>query len=330
MLTARHLTTGYLRKSQDAQRILEDIDLELIPGQLTALLGPNGSGKSTLIRTLAGLQPPLAGEVLLQNKPIASWPAASLASQLGLILSERKTAANLSVMEVVALGRTPYTGWLGNLQARDRQRIEEALEQAGITPLRDRKVGQLSDGEMQKVMLARVLAQETPLILMDEPMAHLDLLNRIELLNLLRQLTREWKKGILFSSHDLDLALQLTDSIWLLDKEGTLLAGIPEDLVLSGAIEKSYTRDGLGFDNRTGSLLLPSPAPKGTVSLTGTDTFWTRKALERHGFQITATQTDCRIEVMVTGSRFSWRLIRNDRVQQLSSIAALLRELSRS
>ena len=289
-LTARNLTIGYPGKKQSVKPVSQELNLDLWPGQLVCLLGPNGAGKSTLMRTLAGLQPKLAGEITIAGNRMSELPPVELARQLSLVLTERVEVGNLTVGELVALGRTPYTGWLGTLTPHDNQTIQWALEATDTLVFRHRRLHQLSDGERQKVMLARALAQDTPLILLDEPTAHLDLPNRVEMMRLLHQLARQTGKAILLSTHELDLALQAADQLWLIRQDGKMTTGIPEELVLNGTFEAAFAKNGFHFDRTTGTFTIHNDAdgPAVIVNGTGSLAFWTRRALQREGFVITS------------------------------------------
>lgn len=308
LLSARHLQTGYrtgARKIVVADSLPE---LLLQPGQLICLLGPNGSGKSTLLRTLSGLQPPLGGEIHIEG--IDRWTPAAVARKIGLVLTDRVTGNNLTVASLVALGRYPWSGWLGGLGAADRERIEWAIGATGIGSLRDRKIHTLSDGQSQKVMLARALAQDTPILMLDEPTAHLDLPSRILLMRLLHQLARETRKAVLLSTHELDLALQIADIVWLLQSGGQLRSGAPEDLVLNGSFESAFAEEEVVFDKGSGNFLIYTPQDK-PVRLTGEGLalFWTRRALRRAGFEpVPVANLEVRVEER--GGRPVWLLER--------------------
>lgn len=205
-------------------------------GELTVLLGPNGSGKSTLLRTLAGLQPSLAGQVLLDGQDLAGLAADELARRVAVVLTDRVDAGLLSARELAGLGRTPHLGFAGRLGARDREVVAWALAAVGAGALADRPAGELSDGERQRVLTARALAQEPSLLVLDEPTAFLDVPSRVGLVELLRRLADERDLAVLMSTHDLELALRVADRVWLLGRDHRLTSGTPEQLALSGQI----------------------------------------------------------------------------------------------
>ena len=282
----RHLRTGYTERRRSVV-ISPDLSLSIRPGEIVMLMGPNGSGKSTLMHTMAGLLPPLAGEVQLGEKPLSSLTMKEVARQLSLVLTERIPAGNMDVWEVVTIGRYPYTGFRGVLSLEDKRICEEALATCRLTELRERIFDTLSDGEKQRVMIARALAQETPLILLDEPTAHLDLPSRLEVTTMLRTLAHKLGKSILISTHELDLALGWADTIWLLDRSGAITAKAPEDLILDGDIERVFGDPRLRFDQERGEFSI-AEEPGQQIHLTGEGLrySWTCRALHRLGYGI--------------------------------------------
>jgi iron complex transport system ATP-binding protein len=328
-LAAEALMVGYAVRKSAPRLVAGPLRLALYPGELVCLLGPNGAGKSTLLRTLAGVQVPLGGHLTVGGKPLASLSPEARARQLSIVLTERIEAGHLTGRELVSLGRHPHTGWLGGLSAHDHAQVQAALAATGTAEFAHRPVGELSDGERQKVLLARALAQDTPLILLDEPTAHLDLPNRVALLRLLHQLARSLGKAILLSTHELDLALQAADRVWLLPATGELLAGPPEDLVLSGAFAAAFQREGLAFDIATGTFELHAPTgPAVQLVGNGPSAFWTRRALLRAGFVPTASPADWHVTVPRSAGG-SWLSQAPGRpAQEHNTIADLLLALS--
>ena len=234
------LATGYIGK-RHVKRISESITGKIRSGELTCLLGANGAGKSTLLRTLSAFLPPLGGDISLLDRPLQSYKPHELSTIIGVVLTERVTLQNMSVEELVGMGRSPYTGFWGRLSSEDHVKVSEALALVGIEPLRGRMVQTLSDGERQKVMIAKALAQETPIIFLDEPTAFLDYPSKVEILHLLLRLSREAGKTVFLSTHDLELALQIADRIWLMDKGGGVHIGTPEQLTLDGSLERFFS-----------------------------------------------------------------------------------------
>ncbi|HEY4109888.1 ABC transporter ATP-binding protein [Puia sp.] len=285
LLITRSLQTGYHSGGKKTLVSTQLPELTVKAGRLICLLGPNGSGKSTLLKTLAGLQPALSGGVEIAGR--SGLSSAGLARQISLVLTDRVGGSNLNVWSLVALGRYPWSGWLGILTETDKAIIRQAIDAADIAALVDRKVHTLSDGESQKVMLARALAQDTPILMLDEPTAHLDLPSRIRLMRLLHQLTREMNKGIILSTHELDLALQVADEVWLLQSAAPMHKGTPEDLVLDGIFEAAFEKEDVSFDRSTGVFRIHRDGDRSIqLASSGMVAFWTRRALQREGFTV--------------------------------------------
>ena len=329
LLTARNLSIGY-KIGKRNNPISEALDLDLWPGQLVCLLGPNGAGKSTLMRTLSGLQPMLAGTISIDDQPLQKLKPVDLAQKLSLVLTERIEAGNLTVTELVALGRTPYTGWLGSLTDLDKEKVGRAMEATDTIRYANRRMTELSDGERQKVMLARALAQDTKLILLDEPTAHLDLPNRVEMMRLLHNLARQTNKAIMLSTHELDLALQAADKLWLMHPDGKLITGVPEDLVLNGSFEAAFTKNGFHFDKNTGTFMIHKEASSTPVYLTGNSNllFWTKRALQRENFVVSDDNLlPHKIEITEHQGIPKWIFHHASQIKEYSNISDLLAEL---
>jgi len=242
MFELQSLTTGYGNLT-----VTPDINASLVPGELTSLLGPNGVGKSTLLRTLCTFLPPLKGRMLLQDEDISALSSAQLSKLIGVVLTERPDVQNMTVRDMVGMGRSPYTGFWGRLTAEDNQYVTEAMLLAGISTLEKRMFNTLSDGERQKVMIAKVLAQQTPVILLDEPTAFLDFPSKVEMMRLLRRLAHEMRKVIFLSTHDVEMALQLSDRLWIM-YPGQVVIGSPAELSRNGELTRFIQADGICFD----------------------------------------------------------------------------------
>jgi iron complex transport system ATP-binding protein len=294
LLSAKDLTIGY--HNDGVKNILfEKLEISLRQGELVCFMGPNGVGKSTLIRTLAGLHlplPPLSGEWIGDPKKIS------------VVLTDRVSAVNMSVRELVTYGRYPYLDWNIKLSKADADIIEKAIEFTRIHHLVSKKLYELSDGQMQMAMIARALAQDTPVILLDEPTAHLDLNNRVEIMNLLRKLSRTEGKAILVATHELDLALQTADIVWLASRDKKILTGIPEDLVLNESFDSVFQFK--GFDLKTGKV---SHETFRNISINlegeGHHYLWTKNALERCGYEI-SQKSGTTISVIEEGNKLRW------------------------
>ena len=277
ILTSSNLAVGYKGKT-----VLSALNLDLSVGQLTCLLGPNGSGKSTLIRTLSGIQKPLSGTVTLEGQSINHMSQKERAQKLSLVLTDRLAPGNLTAYALVSLGRFPYTSWMGSLNDSDKQLIQWAMEVTGTVGFANRHVGELSDGEKQKVMIARALVQDTDIIILDEPTAHLDSPNRIEIFHLLNQLTTKAGKTILVSTHEIDMAIEHGDDMWLVMPDQHIKTGLPEDLILNGAMETAFGSHSLVFDHQKGRFRKHKPTAK-EHEIIGDPIHikWTQSALER-------------------------------------------------
>ena len=299
LLTTNQLAIGYPRRGGDAV-VCSGIDLRLEPGQLVCLLGPNGAGKSTLLRTLAGLQPMLSGRVTLGGDDLATLDRRELARRLAVVLTERRLPGLMTARELVGLGRHPFTDWSGRLAEDDRRAVDDALDLMGASDLAERPVGQLSDGERQKVVIARALAQDPRVLVLDEPTAFLDLPRRVALMRRLRELARRTGKAVALSTHDLDLALRSADRLWLLPPGGPLVVGGPEDLVLEGRFERAFADAEVDFDRETGAFRIhPHTSGSAAVEGAGPEAAWAARALQREGFRV-VNQGEAPVRVTVT------------------------------
>lgn len=286
-LETQRLSVGYTT----SKVLFNDINLSLQAGELVCFMGPNGIGKSTLIRTLAGLQEPLSGKIIRGDE-----------KKVAVVLTDKIAASHMTVRELITYGRYPYVNWNITLTEADLLIIDQSIDTVHIRHLLDKKLYELSDGQMQMVMVARALTQETPVILMDEPTAHLDLNNRVEIMNLLRQLTRNSGKAILVATHELDLALQTADLIWLTMPDQSIKTGIPEDLVLDGSIDSVFQFK--GFNLKTGKVAHEVyRTTKVNLIGDGPTYLWTRNALERSGLQMDEAGE---IDILIDNGR--WRI----------------------
>ncbi|HWT43617.1 MAG TPA: ABC transporter ATP-binding protein [Sphingopyxis sp.] len=315
------LSTNDLAIGYPGRLVAEHLALDLNPGDVVVLVGPNGTGKTTLLRTLAGLLAPLAGSIALNGDPLARLSAREKAQRLGVVLTERPQTGYLTGFELAAAGRYPHTGWQGRLTESDVAIVDEALALVGATPFRDRPVASLSDGERQRVMVARALAQQPRLLLLDEVTSFLDVPRRVAFFALLGELAAQRGYAIVISTHELELALRCANRLWLYD--GTkLLDGAPEDLILSGDFTRIFAADGVSFDEDAGHFELRRPASR-RVALEGAGAraAWTRRALERSGFAVDPAASIC-VSVDATG----WRI----GPERAGSIAAMLGRLNDS
>ena len=306
-IETKGLSIGYLLKGGKRKVVHDDLNLQLVPGEVTCLLGLNGAGQSTLLRTLCGFQPPLGGEIRLMGRPLSDYSQANFSLTVGVVLTEKTNAGGITVYELVSLGRHPYTGFFGQLKKQDREIIEQSLDAAGIAHKAHNYVSELSDGERQKAMIAKALAQQCPIILLDEPTAFLDVTSRIETMVLLHRRAVEQEKAILLSTHDLDLAIQMGDCLWLQENGRPMACGTPEDLIMSGVFESFFGKEGIVFDPATGKLNTEAPTLPIGVEGDFLASYWVGNALIRNGFRPSPVKegqlnVDCRSphELIVT------------------------------
>lgn len=311
-----NLTIGYGKHGGELT-LFQDLNLNLPGGSMVCFMGPNGVGKSTLIRTLAGLHQPISGRVHLQR--ITAYSKSVIPFAVSVVLTDRISSANLTVRELITYGRYPHLSWTLRLSKADHGIVEKAISDLKLHDLTDKKIYTLSDGQMQMAMIARAMAQDTKVMLLDEPTAHLDLNNRVEIMNLLRTVAHRSGKAILVATHELDLALQTADFIWLAGESREIITGIPEDLVLNDSFDRVFQFK--GFDLKTGKVQ-HEPFRDVTVTLTGTGPvyLWTKNALERNGYSVVASQSSIEVEA----GDMTWHLKAGDQTNVLYNIGALL------
>lgn len=302
VLETHKLYIGYQRKGKQAV-VQSGLDLELRAGELVCLIGPNGSGKSTLLRTLAGLQKQLKGSVLIDKTDISKLSQSKKALKFALVLTDKIEVDNATVYDIVAFGRQPHSNWWGKQNRNDETLILDSIDMVHMSTFKERFFCELSDGEKQRVMIAKALAQDTPIIMLDEPTAHLDLPNRVEIMLLLHRLAHKTGKAILLSTHELDLALQAADRIWLMSKNG-LECGVPEDLVFDGSFNRAFESQYYFFNASNGNFSMNYPMTK-KVWVTGDKTrmYWTLRALARAGYMVVQ---GAEIEIQV--DQDSWKI----------------------
>lgn len=286
VLQGTNVTIGY-KKGKNVYSVHQQLNFQLYRGELTCLLGANGAGKSTLLRTLAAAQPALSGELTLLGHPLNTYSEKERSKNIGIVLTDKTQAGGLTVYELVALGRQPHTGFFGRLHKEDKYIIAHALQSVGIAHKSNCYTAELSDGERQKVMIAKALVQECPLILLDEPTAFLDVTSRIEIMQLLHRLAVEEQKAILLSTHDIEQALVLADRLWLMSKENGLECGVTEDLIMHNSMDTLFpSNTSIKFDLMHG-VFTPTVKEKKQIYLeTDNETLrhWVQNALNRNGF----------------------------------------------
>ena len=290
VIQSQDLSIGY-RTGKQEKIVHEHLNFQLHAGELTCLLGANGTGKSTLLRTLSASQPALSGKLDILGKSLTEYTEKERSRTIGVVLTDKTFAGGLSVYELVGLGRQPHTGFFGRLNKEDKRIIEEAMENVGIAHKAQSYTAELSDGERQKVMIAKALVQECPLILLDEPTAFLDVVSRIEIMHLLHRLAVEQEKAILLSTHDIEQALVLSDKLWLLSKEHGLQTGVTEDIILNHQMENLFPHKDIHFDYNHG-VYYPTVTGQRKISVESEDKtllHWVINALNRNGFQCLST-----------------------------------------
>lgn len=324
-LEIRNLSIGYIGRHQ-RKVVAEDINADIYNGELTCLIGSNGVGKSTLVKTLTGFQPKLEGEVLLLGKEIDTYSEKKMSHQVSVVLTDKCDIRNITVRELVGYGRSPYSGFWGKLNDADKKIVGEAMTKVKVSNFANRMVNTLSDGERQKVMIAKALAQATPIIFLDEPTAFLDYPSKVEIMQLLHTLSRQTNKTIFMTTHDLELALQIADKIWLMDKSKGINTGIPEDLSLNGSMGNFFASKGIVFDIETGLFRVENDCQK-KVRLVGHGQKYSmvRKAFHRYGI-MADRNTPSSIYIETGSLHGGERLIlhQGNRTQSFDTIEALL------
>jgi len=296
-------------------------------GELIAVIGRNGIGKSTLLRTLSGLQKPLGGNIYYQNREFSEYSRMELARKVGYISTEIIKVTNMSVYDLVSLGRFPHTNWTGKVESDDQEVIYDAIEKTSMTSFAHKFISELSDGERQKAMIARLLAQDTAIMVMDEPTAFLDVASKYEIMHLLHTLSNEAGKTIVYSTHDLQIATGQSDRIWLL-LDDQLVEGAPEDLMLSGAFEHLFNSSSVLFNSKDGTFSFRGEV-RGSIYVEGSGNRrkWTEKAIKRSGFRVSQEMTDPYI-IVSSDSKLSWKLVSDNTPKEFSSIYELIEEIN--
>ena len=306
--------------------IQQNLNLSLQSGSLVCLIGVNGSGKSTLLRTLGGLQKPLKGSVSIEGKNISKLSHRERSLLFSFVLTDAIDETNMTVYDLVTLGRFPHTNWIGTLSENDKKIIETSIAQVNMTSKINSYLHEISDGEKQRAIIAKALTQDTPFVLLDEPTAHLDLPNRIEIMLLLRKLSVNTRKTFILSTHELDLAMQMADNIWLIYPQG-IETGVPEDLMLSGKLQKIFGNKSFYFDQKDGHFSISHLMGNLTVQISGDEipVLWTIRALNRFGIKVSDSSD---IQIIAKDNRFLLRQNENEQYHQFSSIEELLEVFS--
>ena len=278
------LSLGYTKQGK-RKELLRDLSFQLYSGELTCLLGPNGVGKSTLIKAILGDLTPWEGTLVLDQQELSSYGIEERAKRIAVVLTNPSYPGNMTVGQLVALGRTPHMNWTGKLGTEDRKWVDQAISDTRLTELQDERLSELSDGQRQKAMIARALAQDGNVLVLDEPTAHLDLINRMEIMMLLREISQKKEKAVLVVTHDLDIALETADRFWLMNCGSPLHMGRPEDILLSGKIQALFPGKNYHFNVARGKVELvqePSDLP---VDGPAEVVYWVKKALLKAGIR---------------------------------------------
>jgi iron complex transport system ATP-binding protein len=308
--------------------LLPPLSADAYSGELIAIIGQNGIGKSTLLRTLAGLQEPIGGDIFINGKDISDYSRLELAQKMGFVSTEPVKITNMTVNDLVSLGRFPYTDWFGKLTSADNDIISDSIQKVGLINFASRFITELSDGERQRAIIARALAQDTDLILMDEPTAFLDVKSKYDVIHLLHDLSRKRGKTIIYSTHDLNIALNESDKIWVILKN-EFLEGAPEDLVISGGFDQLFSDSIVKFNKIDGSFSFRNDI-NGKIKIIGEgiERIWTEKAINRAGYSLSDSDSEYVIEIQSTGKRIRWILTTPDRKEEFNSIYDLVIRIS--
>jgi iron complex transport system ATP-binding protein len=327
-LEATGLTIGY-RSRHARQVVLEGLNLSVRGGELVCLLGTNGTGKSTLLRTLSRVQPALEGSVRIEGVDLLKLTRIELARRLGIVLTERPVVGALTSRRLVELGRYPYWNWSGRMTAHDDDVVDWAIESVGAAHLESRDCMSLSDGERQRFMIARALAQEPSILLLDEPTAFLDVPSRVELMGLLRRLAREEQLAVVVSTHDLELALRMADTLWLVSPGNKLHAGTPEDVILAGNVAEAFQAESIRFQPEQRAFrLVTGVRGCAIVQGDGLHALLAAAVLEREGYEV-VTDAPGALRITIASGSTRWDVAAEGSLHHGDSFAKLA-ELARS
>jgi iron complex transport system ATP-binding protein len=326
ILSLGSLKIGYV-SGKETTILLPPLDARAYKGELIGIIGRNGIGKSTLLRTITGLQQPLGGSVSYSGKDIHDFSRIDLAQKVGFISTEVVKVSNMTVYDLVSIGRYPYTNWLGKIDTRNHEIIMKSIEMTSMSAFCNKYIGELSDGERQKAMIARILAQDTDIMIMDEPTAFLDIASKYEILHLMHQLTRLSGKTIIFSTHDLQMAISQSDKIWLI-LESQLKEGAPEDLMINGDFEYLFESSSVNINSVDGSFsFVAEDRAKIHLKGGGMVRHWTEEALKRSGYTLTGEKSFPYIELPDTDDKV-WKVVDHDKTYLFYSVYDLLNHLT--
>ena len=325
ILTFNSLKIGYTSGKHE-NVLLPPLKANARRGDLIALIGRNGIGKSTLLKTLAGLQPNLGGEIKYNGKNIRDYSRIELAQKVGYISTEIVKVSNMSVYDLVSLGRFPHTNWIGKIDKKNHEIIMDSIEKTGLKPLINRFVSEISDGERQRAMIARIFAQDTGIMVMDEPTAFLDIGSKYEILHLMHNLSQQNDKTIIFSTHDLNMAMSQSDKIWLL-LDNELIEGAPEDLMMKGAFDHIFDSSHVQFNSDHGTFSFLQEG-RGDIYVVGQGKLrhWTEKAVIRAGFSLSGMETNPQI-LIPSDKNNKWQFLTTNLTIEFGTIYELINYL---
>jgi iron complex transport system ATP-binding protein len=323
-IVLNNLSVGYHSKN-DKKTLLSSVNIQLICGEIIALMGVNGSGKSTLLRTLAGFQRPLSGEVLLNSGNLFEYSVRDRARFISYVSTEPVRVGNMTVLDLVGLGRYIYTGWWGSFSAEDLRAIDHCLYLTGLKGFEHRQLNSLSDGERQRVMIGRALAQNTPVIVLDEPTAFLDVRNKYEIIHLLREMAWSERKSVIFSTHDFSVSMSVADKIWLINN-GDMVEGAPEDLAMNNQFQSLFTDSPVAFHSGTGEIIFSEKPVKGiNLNANGKIKVWLLKSMERMGLYHDP-DSKIKLKAEIRDQNIIYLLEKPDEILEFSSIYELFRD----
>lgn len=327
MVELKELSVGYISKNEK-NFILKGVNAQLEKGKLTCFLGRNGAGKSTLLKTILGVLEPLQGSININGKALNEISANERSKRISAVLTDVIRTEHISVEEFISLGRIPHTNWRGILEKKDKEHIDNAISICEIEDIRDKIITELSDGQLQKVNIARAICQDTDLILLDEPTAHLDVSNKFKVFEILRKLAIDYKKSIFIITHDLELAFQNADMLWVIDKDGVMQSDVTEDLLLDKKIIDSFLTSNFEFDYVSGKFLYKRES-RVSFQLIGDDesTYWTKQALYKNGYGV---DKNSNYTLKIDSTLKRWDLFESEKqLNSFSSIKELILELNK-
>ncbi|MCD6597647.1 MAG: ABC transporter ATP-binding protein [Bacteroidales bacterium] len=325
ILVLKNLEIGFRKGRKIIASLLSGMNVSAGRGELVALIGQNGIGKSTLLKTIVHLHEQLNGEILFNKRDRLDYTAAEFSSLVGFVSTEVIRVGNLTVRDLISLGRFPYTNWLGKLTEDDHGIVDQAMEMVNLLSFADKNLSEISDGERQRAMIARTIAQDTDILILDEPTAFLDLPNRYEVIHLLRHLSEEKGKLVIFSTHDLEMVINEADKIWMIAKD-ELIEGAPEDLVLNGSFNYLFPGSKAVFNKESGSFSYMREGKREIILIgSGTAFEWTKKALKRKSYIPVSNGSSIKIHVDTDKNSVEWVLSIKNKELKVYSIQELLK-----